>query len=142
MSFLLDYDLVIAFGLIGIILVLFLISRMGILPKKSLPYVAIALAGIFGFAIFRNKQKSDLQKQLDELEKQLKEQKNNAEKIKNELGVKEEQLDKALSNHVKTEAAVKKNIMILDAKNTEEKERIESLSDEEAFSEFTQAFGR
>jgi septal ring factor EnvC (AmiA/AmiB activator) len=142
MSFLFDYDLVIAFGLIGIILVLFLISRMGILPKKSLPYVAIALAGIFGFVIFRNKQKRDLQKQLDELEKQIDAQKDNAEKLKNVLGAKEEQLDKALSNHGKKEAAVKKNILLLDAKNTEEKERIENLSDEEAFSEFAQAFGK
>lgn len=59
-------DIVIALGLIAVALVVFLLARMDVLPRKSLPYVAAGLAGAVGIGVFsawrRRAAKDDLAK--------------------------------------------------------------------------------
>lgn len=45
-------DVTLALGLIAVALVVFLLARMEVLPRKSLPYVAAGLAGAFGIGVF------------------------------------------------------------------------------------------
>lgn len=45
-------DIAVALGLVALAVVVFLLARMEVLPRKSLPYVAAGLAGAFGIGIF------------------------------------------------------------------------------------------
>lgn len=60
------FDIVLALALIGVALIVFLLARMEVLPRKSLPYVAAGVAGAFGIGIFnawrRRVAKDDLAK--------------------------------------------------------------------------------
>jgi len=72
-----NLDLAIAGALIIIAVILFILYKMSILPQKSLPFVAVAIAGVFGVTLFRswllNKQVNDLKKRDDEMKKKEKE---------------------------------------------------------------------
>jgi uncharacterized membrane protein len=58
MSSLIGIDTYIALGLIGIIVVVFVVHRMGMLPKKSLPFVIGGLLALFGIHWFRESRRA------------------------------------------------------------------------------------
>ncbi len=66
-------DLFIAVGLVAVVVVVYLIYRMGVLPKKSLPFVIGGLVGILGITIFRERRMKGLRQDLERREKRLKE---------------------------------------------------------------------
>jgi len=138
--FLLSYDLLIAFSLIGIIIALLLIYRMQILPNKSLPYVAFALAGVFGFALFKKWKSDKLNSELKKLEKELKKKEEKLKDIKKTYDASDTKLHKMEAELEHHRTAYKKEILLINAKNNEEKERIDDLDGKELFDEFRKAF--
>jgi septal ring factor EnvC (AmiA/AmiB activator) len=142
MSYFLErYDLLIALGLVGIVVVTYLISRMGLLPKKSLPFVAAGLAAIFGIALFRKYRSDNLQKELKELEGELKKKEKRLEDLKQTYNVSNEKLQEMKSELVRHQSANEKEILLISEKNKKEKERIEGLSGNELHEEFLKTFG-
>jgi hypothetical protein len=129
-------DLTIALGLIGIAVAMFLISRMGILPKKSLPYVAAALAGIFGISLFSKYRTDKLRQELEKREQELK--KFEEEKLKpmaETYRVSTDTVHALEAEADRQRAAYLKAVRISEAKTKEEKERVEHLSMKELFDE-------
>lgn len=134
-------DLIIAIVLIGIVLLTLLISKMGILPKKSLPYVIAALAAIIGISLWRESRMKGLREELEKREKELEEREKRLKDLKEKYKLSEKELEKAVTELEKHKAAYEQEILLLNAKNKEEKERIDQLSGEDLHSEFLSAFG-
>lgn len=136
-----DVDTIIALGLVGIVIVTFLIYRMGLLPKKSLPFVVGGLLAVFGIYMFRSAKRNGLKKELEKREKELREEEKKLAEMKANLNVSEEELAQAQVELDNQRAAVKKAMLLNEAENKAEKERIDNLSTEETFDEFDQVFG-
>ena len=134
-------DLIIAIVLIGIVLLTLLISKMGILPKKSLPYIIAALAAIIGISLWRQSRMNGLREELEKREKELEEREKRLQNLKEKYQLSEKELGKAITELEKHKSAYKQEILLLNAKNKEEKERIDQLSGEDLHSEFLSVFG-
>jgi len=140
-GFQIPLDIQIAVGLVVITLVVFLLSRIKILPKKSLPFIAAALLGAFGFSVFKQWRQRGLRKELREKEKQIKEKEKRLDELKAKADASEQELRRIQADLNKERAALQKEILIIEEKNKAEKERIENLPDDELFEEFDRAFG-
>lgn len=137
-----NWDLIIAFGLIGIIIVVFLISRIGILPRKSLPFVAAALAGAFGIALFRKYRTDRIKEDIKKLEGELENKEKRLSAIKENYNASEQKLNEMKSDLERSRDAYQKEILHINEKNKEEKELIDKLSGEELHDKFLKSFGK
>jgi septal ring factor EnvC (AmiA/AmiB activator) len=137
-----NFDLIIGFGLIGIVIIVFLLYRMSILPKKSIPYVFGALAAIFGIAMFRRMRINGLKKELEERENKLKDQEARLQELKKNYQATEESLAKAKDELERQKAAYKKTMLQIDAEKRERLEEIETLSGDELDDAFDELLGR
>jgi len=81
-------DVTIAVVLILVGLTVFLISRIGMLPKKSLPFIAAAFLGAIGVSVFHQWRRNKLLKEIDE-------RKESADKRKAELDRQKQELEKS-----------------------------------------------
>lgn len=141
MTSLLMPDLTIAFGLIGIAVIVFLLSRMGVLPKKSLPYVAAALVGVFGLVLFRKSRERGLRNRLKEEEERLEALEERANATRVAVEEPNQQLDEALFTLQQRKEATQKEILLIRAENEKKKQEIENLSRDEVFIRFAETFG-
>jgi septal ring factor EnvC (AmiA/AmiB activator) len=126
-----DIDILIAFGLIIIVIFIFIVYRIGILPKKSLPYVFGALAAVFGISIFRQARLRGLREDLKKKENELQAQEAQLEELKRNYEINQEQLDAVRYQLEQQKAAYKKMMLKIDAEKTERHNEIENLSGEE-----------
>lgn len=140
MSSFLGLDTIIAFGLIGITIILFLISRMGILPKKSLPYIAAALVGIFAAGLVRKWRQNKTREELKKREEKLKERESKLEGIRGTSEASDKKLEEMKAELDRHRAAYEKEILLIGAENKENKEIIDRLSGEELHNKFREAF--
>jgi DNA anti-recombination protein RmuC len=140
-DFLGRYDLLIAFGLIGITVALFLIYRMRILPKKSLPYLAVALTGVLGLALFKKWRSDKLNDDLEKLEKELKKREEKLKDLKKTYKASDRKLQEIEAELDRHRAAYEKEILLIKAENKEAKKEIDALSGEELHDTFRKAFG-
>lgn len=131
-------DLIIALGLVGIVVVVFIISQMGILPKKTLPYVIGALAGLLGITLFREWRTKGLAKKIAEQEKILNEKEEKLKELKEKYMASDRELQKAKEDLEKQIAAYKKMLLQLQAETREEKEKIDQLAGEELDDKFSE----
>lgn len=131
-------DLIIALGLVGIVVVVFIISQMGILPKKTLPYVIGALAGLLGITLFREWRTKGLTKKIAEQEKILNEKEEKLKELKEKYMASDRELQKAKEDLEKQIAAYKKMLLQLQAETREEKEKIDQLAGEELDDKFSE----
>lgn len=138
---LIGIDTYIALGMVGIVVIVFLISRMGILPKKSLPFVIAALALVFFGSILKSRRNNQLMKDLEELKKQIKERQKRLKELEDKYGASEQELNKVKAELDRQISAYEKTILDIKAKGEKEKERIDRLSGEELHSEFRTAIG-
>jgi septal ring factor EnvC (AmiA/AmiB activator) len=134
-------DTYIAFGLIGIVIIVYFFYRLGMLPKKSIPYVAGALLALFGIHIFREWRSKKLWRDLEELEKQIKEKEKRLQQLKEKYGTSEQELQQVQAELERLRAAYEKTILQLKAENKKLKERIDELQGEELHHEFRNTFG-
>lgn len=132
------YDMIIAVGLIAIVFVALLLVKIGVLPKKSLPFVIGAAAGFFGFTLWRESRMKKLRKELDKREAELLKREEKLKILKDDYQASEEQLQIAKAELEKHRESYKKAIMQLNADNAAEKEGIDQLYGEELSDEFSE----
>ena len=128
---LLPPEIGIAVILVVVALVVLLISRMGLLPSKSLPYVAGALLAIFGLAIAKRWRDKGLR---DEAEKRRK----SLEEFAKKAAVDGESAEAAAARAAQLEAearrqeeAAAKTIELLHAKTEQDVRDIDNLHGDE-----------
>lgn len=141
MSAFLGFDIYIAIGLIAIALIIIFINQMGVLPKKSLPFVAGGLLGIFGYFMFRRSRQKGLKKEIKRREEALKVEEKRLDTMKKEMQVSEQELNEVQAELDNQRAAAKKALLLNEAKTKAEKERIDKLSTKDTFDEFDAVFG-
>ena len=86
-------DLIIALGLIGIVIVVFLLSRMKLLPKKTLPYIALALLAGLGIAYFKTRKDDNVKKEIERLKEDIKKREAKVEELKKADAINVEKLN-------------------------------------------------
>ncbi len=134
-------DLIVAGALVVIVLITLLVSRMGLLPTKSLPFVLGALAAIMGFSIWRETRMKGLKNKLEKQEEALKKREEKLKELKQTYDASEEQLKNARMELENIRKAYRKALLQLKAENEREKERIDNLEGDELLNEFMSAFG-
>ena len=134
-------DIAIAGVLIVIAVVVVVISQMGILPKKSLPYIAAALAGIFGIAVFRRWRENSLRRELEQREKELQGLAARVDQTKGGVAAADQQLTSALAALQAQKEAAQKELLLIRANTTQEKDAISRMQGEEVFQKFDEVFG-
>ena len=124
-------EITIAVILVVVALVVLLISRMGLLPSKSLPYVAGALLAVFGLAFANRLRVKGLR---DAAEKRRKELEDFAKKA----AVDGESADAAAARAAELAAqqdqqdlAAAKSIALIKAKNDDDKRAVDNLHGDE-----------
>jgi septal ring factor EnvC (AmiA/AmiB activator) len=131
------FDMIIAIALVAsAALVLFLV-KINLLPKKSLPFVFGAIAGIFGFTLWRESRMRKLRQELEKREKELQEREKVLKKLKDDYQASETELREAKAELDKHREAYKKDMLQLDAENEKEKDRIDQLYGKELNDEFS-----
>ncbi|NIM18078.1 MAG: hypothetical protein GTO45_39390 [Candidatus Aminicenantes bacterium] len=134
-------DLYIALGLVVIVIIVYLLSRMKLLPKKSLLFVIGGLLGVLGLGLFNRLRRDSLVKELEKREKALKEREKKLEELKNRSEISEQKLNEMKAEFERQRAAYEKEILSLKAKSKEEKEKIDKLSGDELHDAFWDATG-
>ena len=139
---LLTVDISLAIGLVIAAVGVILLSNIGLLPKKSIPWVLLAIGATFGFAWFKDRQAKGLRKKLEEQEKELKKLAQRMEKTRAETDAEHAKLEKAKTELRKVEESTAKSILELEAKGREERVRIAQLEGEELEKAMSDALAR
>ena len=134
-------DITIAVIVLIIVVAIVLVARMGILPKKSLPYLAAGLAGVFGIALFRKLRQQDLQNDLRQREQGLKELEARMRQTRSGVDAADQQLTQALADLQWQKEATQKEMLLIQANTDAEKAAIGALQGEDLFRKFDQVFG-
>ena len=134
-------DITIAVIVLVIVVAIVLVARMGILPKKSLPYLAAGLAGVFGIALFRKLRQQDLQNDLRQREQGLKDLEARARQTRSGVDAADQQLTQALADLQRQKEATQKEMLLIQANTDAEKAAIGALQGEDLFRKFDQVFG-
>ena len=144
----------IAIGLILIAAVVLIVSRLGVLPEKGVRYLAAALLGLFGIAVYREWRSRQLSDKARKLEEQIKQKEDvlkdtlkkaeaaeaKAEATEGEAKAAEEDLRRFQAAAREEQAARQKEALLVKEKNKEEKAKIDALSDDDVFAAFDEAF--
>jgi hypothetical protein len=134
-------DLYIVGGLLGVVVIVFLLSRVKLLPKKSLPFVIGGLLGVLGLTVFNRHRQGRLLKELKDREKGLKEREKILDELKNRSEISGQKLNEMKAEFQRQQEAYKKEILLLKAKNKKQKERIDDLSGDDLHNAFWEATG-
>ena len=118
LNFEIPFAVYIAIGLILIAAVVLIVSRLGILPDKGVRYLAAALLGLFGIAVYREWRSRQLGEKAKKLEEQI-EQKEQLIKEKLNAAKAAEEAAKATEEEAKA-AEAKAKVTEEEAQVTEE----------------------
>jgi septal ring factor EnvC (AmiA/AmiB activator) len=134
-------DLYIAGGLVLIVIIVYLLSRLKLVTKKTLPYAVLGLLAALGFGYFKLRRMDSATKKIKEIKKEINKRKekvaaleNASEADKAKLKEIDAELDRKLTAH-------KKQSLMENVESKEEKERLKNLSDQELLKEFSSTFG-
>ena len=136
-----NIDTLIAIGLIVLLIGAFLTSRIRALPKKSLPFIIAALAGVVGIALFRNRRALSRRQDLKRREEEIRALEKKLQGLKKRYGVSEEKRQELKAELEQQRTAYEQTILQIRAENKKEKERIDGLAGEELHQEFRDALG-
>lgn len=134
-------ELVIALGILVVVVVLFVLWRMGFLNRKTLPIVGGVLAGIGAVAVVRQKKRDRLRAEIEAKERELAEREKRLEVLKENAELSEVEVAETRADLERQREQHHRDILRIDAETAEEKERIEALSSDELASEFQRVFG-
>ena len=134
-------DITIPLILIVVAIVVIVASRMGVLPKKSLPFVAGALASVFGFSLFKKWQDKSRRSALEQKEKELGDITTRAQATAAATSAADVQRTAALAELQRQKEAAQKVGLLIQARTAAEKEAISKLQGEELFEKFVEVFG-
>jgi hypothetical protein len=129
------WDLLVAFGLIALGLVAVLLYRMGFLPKKSLPFVAAAIAGIVGWRIFKGRREAALRAEIKRIEGAIAERARELDALAVRAGTADEEVLAARAALEKQKAAVAKELLLLEERSAERRREIEAMGTNQVFEE-------
>jgi hypothetical protein len=132
-GFFTGYDTLIALGLAAIAVVVFVASRVGVLPKKSVPVAVGALLGLLGLSIWQTSRRRALQQQAKEIKDRIKERDTTIARLETKYREDRTALDSAGAALDQQLAAHERELGRIEAKNREERAAIERMSDEEIF---------
>jgi len=134
-------DVFIALILIVIAVVAVVITNMGVLPKKSLPFILGGLAGIFGFAWFQKSRENALRDKLKRQEKELEALAARAKTTSASVEAADRQRTAAMADLLRQQEAARKELLLIRAQTAEEKEKIGRMHGDELFARFDEVFG-
>lgn len=129
--------------LIGFIIMVFLVQQMGILPKKNVLWViTVGLLSIFSGYLFKKRRRGKDWKEAEEQRNQLEDQSNSILKpLKEEKDISEAETNMVLSELEKKIAAYDKNLLLINAKSQEQRDRFNSMSRKESAESLAKRFG-
>ena len=134
-----NFDLLLVAALVFVAIVVMLLSRIGLLPKKSVPYVAAALLATIGIALFKSwKRKAELNV-LDDNREKLRAQERVAEDARKRLAADEAALAPIDAEIQRVEAAQQRLVLVAYARDAARRREIEAMSDEEVFRQLAEA---
>jgi uncharacterized protein HemX len=127
----LDPDIIAVLVLIIVIAATFLLSRMRLLPQRSMSYVAAAIVGVISFGAYNTWK---MKKYMAEYEKA----KADAEKTKKELDdlqqqyqLSQQERDRIVAERQARIDALKRDMALSDAQSEERRRAVDAMSDEE-----------
>ena len=139
---LIGIDTYIAAGLIITTIVILILSRINLLPKKSLPFVIAAVAGLFGWSILRRKRTKELQSQIKKREEKIKNLLKDLDRLKDKYGASSAKLEQIKTELEIQKSAHEKEILNINKKHKTESDRIDNLSGQELHNAYADAFGK
>lgn len=134
-------DLWIAGGLIGLIATILVVTKIGKLPKKTLPFIIGGALGILGLTIYREKRLSALHKELKAMEDRIKEREKRLKELKDKYQASEEDLTRVRAELQKQRQAYESAMLKIKQETQEAQDRIDNLSGEDLHHEFLDTFG-
>ena len=137
-----NLDLLFVAALVFVAIVVMLLSRIGLLPKKSVPYVAVALLATIGLALFKSWKRKAEFNVLEENRKKLRAQEQVAEEARKKLAADEAALVPIDAEIQRLEAAQQRRVLLADARDAARRREIEAMSDDEVFRQLEEASRR
>lgn len=134
-------DIAVALGLIAFAVVIVLLARMEVLPKKSLPYVAAALASALTFGLLKAWRKSENDKDYEEKKKELDRLRANTTALAAKHKDAQRETERIQAEIDRAEETHQKAILQSEARTAAEKGRIDGLHGDDARREFMKRFG-
>ncbi len=138
-------DLIFAFALIGLILLLLLFTQTRGQAKSSrrnLLFIVSSIAAVLGVTLFRQYRTKKLIKELNEREETLQQKEKDLLALRGTCESSERELHQLKAKLNEQRFAYEKMILDINAKNKLEKERINNLSGENLHEEFLATFGQ
>ncbi len=136
-----DADVLVVAGLVFVVIVLVVLSRIGLLPKKSLPYVGVTLLGALGVAVFRRWRSAAERRVLDDRRDTLVKLEGDAQKARERLEAGDQAYRDVQAEIHRQEEALQKRSLLAQAENAGKRQEIETMSGEEVFKRFRETFG-
>ncbi len=124
----LDYDLYIAGGLVVIAIVVFFLTQIGLLPKKSIPIVAGALLGGLGLVIFRAARQRALEAQLKQVKDEVDRRDKQLTEMQKQYGLKEQEVAAERARLQDQIVARQKEILTLQAQDAARRAQIDQMT--------------
>lgn len=122
-----NLDLYLAFALLLGVAIVFVGSRVGILPKKSIPLVIGAIVGLVGVEVLRDRRARALKEHLKELEDRIKKRDAELAQLEKAREISRRELDEARGRLDLQLAAAMKQTMLIETRNKAERARIDVL---------------
>jgi septal ring factor EnvC (AmiA/AmiB activator) len=122
--------------------VILVLSKISVLPRRTLPYIIAAFAGLFGFALWREYRIRGLRKELELREAELKKREEKLAALKESYLVSERELQKITAELDAQKAAYQKSMLQIDARTEEEKKAIDQLYGEPLQDKFSSLLDR
>lgn len=136
----LGIDLVIPLILIVAVVVIIVLLKMGALPKKTLPFIIAGVASVFGIAMFQSWRNKSMRKELEERERKLRELEKRARANAAGVAAADSKRMQAIAELQRQKEAAQKELLLIDASTTAEREQISQLHGEDLFARFIKTF--
>jgi len=133
LGFFTGYDTLIALGLVAIAVVVFVASRVGVLPRKSVPVAVGALLGLLGLSVWQSSRRKALQQEAKQIKDRIAKRDETIARLEGKYREDRTALDRAGAALDQQLAAHERELERLEARNREERAAIERRSDEEIF---------
>jgi uncharacterized membrane protein len=128
-----SFDLVVAIGLVVIAAVVFVGSRIGVLPKRGVGVVAGALLALFGIFLFQRSRRRALQQRAKELEDRIAQRDRELDQWRGAFQDSLEKFHEAGAALDAQLAATQTELALTLAKNREERDQIDQMPPDEVF---------
>lgn len=134
-----DGDLLLVGALVFTAIVVVLLSRLGFLPKKSLPYIGATLLGVIGLGVFRKWRSSAERQALEDDRNRLRALEPELEEKRKRFQASEDAYRQVQAEIDRREEALQRRALLAEAEPAD-RDTVEQLSAEEVFERYRRAF--